>query len=136
MTLDHGLPVYVVDTHALYWYRTNPGRLSPAADAVFRLADAGGAHIIVPAIVIAELYYLTQKFGPGASPSAMLADINNSREFVFSELGQRQLEAMEEVSGVSEMHDRLIAAESLAHHAPLITKDEVLRGNAMVDVIW
>lgn len=134
--LDHGLPVYIVDTHALYWYRTDPGRLSPAADAVFRLADAGGARIIVPAIVIAELYYLTQKFGPAASTSGMLEDINNSREFVFSELGQRQLEAMERVEGVSEMHDRLIVAEALAHHAPLISKDAVLRRNAMVDVIW
>ena len=133
---DRGLPVYIVDTHALYWYRTNPNRLSPAADAVFRLADAGGAQIIVPAIVIAELYYLTQKFGPTASTSAMLHDINNSREFVFSELGQLQLEAMEKVDGVSEMHDRLIVAEALAHHAPLISKDEVLRGIASVDVIW
>jgi PIN domain nuclease of toxin-antitoxin system len=134
--LDPGLPVYIVDTHALYWYRTNPSRLGPAADAVFRLADAGGAHIIVPAIVIAELYYLTQKFGPPASTSAMLEDINNSREFVFSELGQRQLKTMEQVEGVSEMHDRLIAAEALAHHAPLISKDEVLRGIAALDVIW
>ena len=134
--LDPGLPVYIVDTHALYWYWTNPTRLSPAADAVFRLADAGGARIIVPAIVIAELFFLTQKFGPAVLPSAMLADINNSREFAFSELDRTQLEAMEHVVGVTEMHDRLIAAEALARHAPLISKDEVLRGNAMVDVIW
>ena len=66
----------------------------------------------------------------------MLADIGASREFVFSELGRAQLEAMEQVEGVFEMHDRLIAAESLLRHAPLITKDEVLRGTSMVNVIW
>ena len=134
--LDPGAPVYVADTHALFWYRTNPAKLSPAADAVFRLADAGGARIVVPAIVIAELFYLTRKVGEGISTAEMLADIGASREFVFSELGRAQLEAMEQVEGVFEMHDRLIAAESLLRHAPLITKDEVLRGTSMVKVIW
>ena len=134
--LDPGAPVYVADTHVLFWYRTNPAKLSPAADAVFRLADAGGARIVVPAIVIAELFYLTRKVGEGISTAGMLADIGASREFVFSELGRAQLEAMEQVEGVFEMHDRLIAAESLLRHAPLITKDEVLRGNSMVNVIW
>jgi len=36
-------PVYIADTHALYWYLQNPHRLSPAADAVFRLAEKQGA---------------------------------------------------------------------------------------------
>ena len=34
---------------------------------------------------------------------------------------------MEQVDGVPEMQDRLIVAEVLAYHAPLISKDEVLR---------
>ena len=134
--LDPGAPVYIADTHAVFWYRTNPAKLSPAADAVFRLADAGGARIVIPAIVVAELFYLTRKTGQGISTADMLADIGASREFVFSELGRAQLEAMEQVEGVFEMHDRLIAAESLLRHAPLITKDEVLRGTSMVNVIW
>jgi PIN domain nuclease of toxin-antitoxin system len=134
--LDPGAPVYIADTHALFWYRTNPAKLSPAADAVFRLADAGGARIVIPAIVVAELFYLTRKTGQGISTADMLADIGASREFVFSELGRAQLEAMEQVEGVFEMHDRLIAAESLLRNAPLITKDEVLRDNSTVDAIW
>lgn len=134
--LDSQPPVYVVDTHALFWYRSDPGRLSPAADAVFRLADSGGAVIIVPAIVVAELYYLTQKLGRTMSTSAIISEIHHSREFAFSPLGQDQLEALERVEGVSEMHDRLIAAEALVHHAPIVSKDQVLRENPMVDVIW
>ena len=91
---------------------------------------------MIPAIVVAELFYLTRKTGQGISTADMLADIGASREFVFSELGRAQLEAMEQVEGVFEMHDRLIAAESLLRNAPLITKDEVLRGNSMVEIIW
>ena len=133
---DPALPVYIVDTHALFWFRSDPNRLSAAADAVFRLADGGGAAIIVPAIVVAELFYLTQKLGRAISTAAIIADIHQSREFVFSPLGQDQLEALERVEGVSEMHDRLIAAEALVHHAPIVSRDNVLRENPLVEVIW
>ena len=83
MMLGRDLPVFIVDTHSLYWFQNDPAQLSPAADAVFRLAAAGGAHIVVPAIVVAEFYYLTQKLGLPVPPAALLADINDSVEFVF-----------------------------------------------------
>ena len=128
--------IYVVDTHTLFWYFEYPHLLSPSADAIFRLAAVGGAQIIVPAIVVAEFYYLTQKAGNPVPPSEVLSDINDSREFVFSELGQAQLERMDEVAGVPEMHDRLIAAEALVHQAPVISRDEALRASGAVEIIW
>jgi len=133
---DPGIPVFVTDTPALFWYRQEPRRLSPAADAVFRLAYASGARILVPAIVIAELYYLTMKIGAVQSPSDLLAGINSSREFVFLELGQADLENLERVNDVREMHDRLICAAALANGAAIITKDETLRNSADVQTIW
>ena len=133
---DSDLPTFVVDTHTLFWYFGHPHRLSPAADAVFRLAATGGAHIIVPAIVIAEFYYLTLKAGSPVLPSTVLDLISRSAEFIFSELGQTQLEAMEQVTGVPEMHDRLIAAEGLVHQAPIITRDTALRTSGIVKVVW
>lgn len=133
---DPDLPIYVLDTHTLFWYLEYPNRLSPAADAVFRLAVAGGAHIVVPAIVVAELFYLTQRLGNAITPSTLLAEINRSREFVFSELGQAQLESMEFIDDVSEMHDRLIAAEALTQDAAIVSKDESLHRSRAVEVIW
>ena len=82
---------------------------------MFRLALAGGAYILIPAIVVAELYYLTLKLGAIQSPSDILADINGSREFVFSELGQADLENLEKVNDIPKMHDRLIGASALSH---------------------
>jgi len=130
------LPTYVTDTHSLYWYRRDARRLSPAADAAFRLAAAGGARIVVPTIVVAEFYYLTEKAGYPVVASELIDHISGSREFTFSELGQSQLEKMEEVTGVLEMHDRLIAAEALVHQAPIISKDAALRAIGVVQVIW
>ena len=109
--------------------------MSPAADAAFRLAAAGGAKIIVPAIVVAELYYLTAKLGNPISPASLIAVLNRSREFRFSELGQAQLTKMGEVDGVTETHDRLIAAEALVWQAPMITRDEVLRRSGVAEII-
>ena len=136
MTLDSDQPTYIVDTHTLFWYLEYPDQLSPAADAAFRLAAAGLARILVPAIVVAEFYYLTQKAGPPITPSTLLAYINQSTEFIFSELGQAQLENMERVAGIPEMHGRLISAEALVFQAPVITKDEALHTSGMVEVIW
>ena len=133
---DPWKPVYIADTHALFWYRQDASKLSPAADAVFRLALAGEAYILVPAIVVAELYYLTQKLGATQPPSDILANINGSREFIFSELGQAELENLEKVNDVPEMHNRLIAAAALTHKAPIISKDETLRNGAALQVIW
>jgi predicted nucleic acid-binding protein len=52
---------YVVDTHALYWYLSGSSRLSRKAKAAFDEAVQGNALIYIPAIVLAELYFLNQK---------------------------------------------------------------------------
>lgn len=130
------LPSYILDTHAWFWYLEYPSLLSPAADAALRLAAAGGAQIIVPAIVVAELYYLTIKRGDPMPPASLMANLDRSREFRFSPLGQAQLAKMGEIHGVTEMHDRLIAAEALVWQAPIITNDEELRRSGVAATIW
>jgi PIN domain nuclease of toxin-antitoxin system len=85
---------------------------------------------------VSELFHLTQKQGNPISPAVLLADIARSREFVFSELGQAQLEMMAAVQGIVDMHDRLIVAEALVRQAPIITKDEALRRSGLAPVIW
>jgi len=65
---DSEIPVYVTDTHALFWYRQQPSQLSPAADAVFRLACVVGARILVATSEIAEQYYLIRKIGAAQTP--------------------------------------------------------------------
>ncbi|MDP1808010.1 MAG: PIN domain-containing protein [Actinomycetota bacterium] len=126
---------YVADTHALYWYLQNPARLSAAADAVFRLAEVGGALIIIPAIVVAELYYVAKKQNHDLSIAGLLSDIDAAPGFMLSELGQAQLELLEAVD-IDEMHDRLIAAEALARKAAVVTKDQTLRNSQLIDTIW
>ncbi len=130
------LPVYVTDTNALFWYLSDASRLSAAADAVFRLAAAGQAHILVPAIVLAEVITLTRTVGHPMPAASLIDNINQSAEFILSPLGPDQLIGMEAVDPSLRMHDRLIAAEARAHQAPVITGDPALWQSEAIDAIW
>ena len=130
------LPVYVTDTNALFWHLSDASRLSAAADAVFRLAAAGQAHILVPAIVLAEVISLTRTVGHPMPAASLIDNINQSAAFILSPLGPEQLIGMEAVDPSLRMHDRLIAAEALAHQPPVITGDPALWQTEAIDAIW
>ena len=127
---------FVVDTHALWWYLSSPERLTPAASAVFRLAETGNATIVVPAIAVAEFYFLSVKLGQPFSPSALISTLTAVNGLELSDLGRAQLERLDLFPEIPEMHDRLIAAEATALNAPVVTRDEVLRGSSQVQTVW
>lgn len=129
-------PRFVVDTHALWWYLRSPERLTVAASAIFRLAETGNAIIVVPAIVIAEFYYLSAKLGQPFSPADLLEIIASVEGIELSDLGRGQLAMLDEIPDVPEMHDRLIAAESIALGAPIVTRDEMLTASERIDTVW
>ncbi len=127
---------FVVDTNALWWYLRAPERLSPAADVIFRLAEAGGTVLVVPAIVVAELYYLSFKVRDPLPPSELMEWFERSGFFVVSDLGSPQLELLDRLPEIPEMHDRLIAAEALALGVPVVTRDPVIAASPQVQSIW
>lgn len=126
----------VVDTHALWWYLKSPERLSAAATAVFRLAATGNAVIVVPAIVVAEFYYLSVKLGQAFTPSRLTAALDSVGGIELSDLGRNQLERLESYPEIPEMHDRLIAAEAAVLDAPIVTQDATLTASPQLETIW
>lgn len=127
---------FVVDTHALWWYLRSPERLTPAAAAVFRLAETGNATIVVPAIAVAELYYLSVKLGQAISPAELLNALAGVGGIELSDLGRSQLEWLDRFPEIPEMHDRLIAAEGAAINAPVVTRDGTLVDSHQVETVW
>ena len=127
---------FVVDTHALWWYLRSPERLTTAASAVFRLAETGNATIIVPAIAVAEFYFLSAKLGQPIPPSDLLAALAAVGGIELSDLGRAQLERLDLFPEIPEMHDRLIAAEAAALDAPVVTRDETLTASVQIETVW
>ena len=126
----------MVDTHALWWYLRSPDRLTPAASAVFRLAETGNATIVVPAIAVAEFYFLSVKLKQPVAPSTLLDALAGVSGVELSDLGRAQLERLDQFPDVPEMHDRLIAAESAALDAPVVTRDATLLASSHVETVW
>ena len=131
-----GLPRFVVDAHSLWWYMKSSPRLSSAAAAIFSMADAGKAVLVVPAIVLAEVYYLSVKTGERLPPSDLLRVIDTSDSLNLSDLGAAQLGLLDRLPEIPEMHDRLIAAEALALGVPVVTRDPVIAASPQVQSIW
>ena len=127
---------FVVDTHALWWYLRSPERLTTAASAVFRLAETGNATIIVPAIAVAEFYFLSVKLGQPIPPFDLLAALDAVGGIELSDLGRAQLERLDRFPEIPEMHDRLIAAEAAALDAPVVTRDETLTASVQIETVW
>lgn len=129
-------PAYVVDTHVIYWYLRHPERLSVAAEAIFRLAETGNALIVVPAIAIAELYFLSVKVGQPFVVADIFELLDGVAGIRVSDLGRDQLSRLDCVTDVAEIHDRLIAAEALALNSPVVTRDESLARSKHVLTVW
>ena len=129
-------PRFVTDTHTLWWHLETPELLSANAAAIFRLAESEEVTIIVPAIVVAEFYYLSVKQGKPMPPAVLLADLASSGWAEVPALGPEQLVLLDQLSEVPEMHDRMIAAAAVYHNAPILTRDPDLVASPQLQTIW
>ena len=127
---------FVVDTHALWWYLIAPERLTATVSAIFRLAETGNATLIVPAITVAEFYFISTKLRRPFPPSALLAVLDAVDGIETTDLGRAQLERLDRFPEIPEMHDRLIVAEAAGLDAPLVTRDQVIRASPQIETIW
>ena len=133
--MPSSLPVYITDTHALWWYLKADARLSAQAADVFRQAAAGEATIIVPAIVVAELYFLSVKLHDPVVPAEFLQDLT-AFGMVLVDTGREQLALLGAFPEIPEIHDRLIAAEAVARGAVLVTADRLMAASPNVETLW
>ncbi len=53
-----------------------------------------------------------------------------------SDLGRRQMALLADFPEITEIHDRLIASESVAFGMPLVTKDAELLASPQVETVW
>ena len=127
---------YLADTHALYWYLADSPRLSGAASRAFDSGDAGEAEILLPAIVVAELYYLNVKLGSPLSFGDVLQYLQTAGQYAFIPFNAEDVADFDHDHAIPEMHDRMIVGAARRLGAKCLTADQVIRSSGLVEVVW
>lgn len=130
------LPLFCVDTHAIYWRRIASTKLSATAEQIFDDAVQGKAILIVPYVVVAELFYLLQKYGQPALFPPLLADLQALPYYRLEPLTLADLAALDSMPEIPEMHDRLIALAAKRIAATIVTKDKMIHVSPQVKCVW
>jgi PIN domain nuclease of toxin-antitoxin system len=130
------LPLFCIDTHAIYWWRNGSPSLSGAAAQVFDDGIQGKAILVVPYVVIAELFYLLVKHRQVGLFAPLLADLQTLPYYRPESLAFGDLEALDTIPEIPEMHDRLIALTAKRLSATIVTKDKTIRASSQVKCLW
>lgn len=114
-----------------------PRDLTRLGRAIFGMAEDYQAELVVPTMVLAEMELeIRRRKNIRTSFQQFLAETMD-RDFLRIEpLGTEQVALMPSLLGVSEMHDRIIAAHAITNDAPLMTNDHVIRESGLVECVW
>jgi predicted nucleic acid-binding protein len=128
--------LYVADTHTLFWYFIASPSLGAQAHAAFNEAKQGQALIYIPAIVLAELYFLNEKRNRPIEYSATFALLAQSAQFVLLPFEPIDTLDFDQDKAVSDIHDRMIVGIARRVRATLLTRDEQIVKSGVVTTIW
>ena len=126
----------VSDTHLLFWQLTATPRLGAKAKTAFDTVAAGDATIIVPVIVLADLYFLNEKAGQPVYFNATWRRLELSPQFVLAPMAPKDVLDFAVDVAVPEMHDRIVAGLARRLGVACLTRDEALIGSARIDTVW
>ncbi|MCH8042289.1 MAG: PIN domain-containing protein [Planctomycetes bacterium] len=127
---------FVVDTHAMFWYLTSSPRLGQRARDAFASGVNGEAILFVPAIVLAELFFLNEKVGRPLEFSDEFRNIQQSGLFVFVPFTPQDVLDFDDHRDVSEMHDRMIVGAAHRLNASCLTRDAQIVASKIVPTVW
>lgn len=127
---------FVADTHALFFHLVDPGKLGVGAKTIFDQSDRGEATLIIPWIVIAELFWIAKKRLSNMDFSVEFQRLRDHPQVTFVGLDSEQVLNFLKLDKVSEMHDRIIVGVAYGLGIPLLTRDQNIRDSDYVTTIW
>jgi PIN domain nuclease of toxin-antitoxin system len=133
------LSLFVTDTHPLVWYvEERHSKLSRSALRDFNDASDGRALIYIPVIVMAEIAMLEERgrielHEPFRQWAGHLA---TRAAFDILPLDLNVIAEARDLTFSKDWFDRLIVACARVNDLPLITKDSVIAGAGVVDIVW
>lgn len=133
------LPPLIADTYALLWYLVGDHRLGQNARTALENVDAGRSILVIPAVVLAELFMVVERGRLALSAEMFEAALRvwqQAKNIRFNSLTPELVIASAYLSVIPDIFDRLIVAEARALNAPVITRDPIISNSQLVVVIW
>jgi predicted nucleic acid-binding protein len=126
---------FVTDTMGLV-LRIERRRLSPRARSIFESAESGNATVYVPAIVLAEILYLSERQRIGVSLGQVASYLRRYSNYKEYPMSLAVIQSTAQITDIRELHDRIIAGTARLLDLNLITNDPVIRASAYVKTLW
>lgn len=130
---------YVTDTHTLIWHLMSDAKLGQTAKGILTRVDNGEAELVIPAVVLAELYMLAEKRRVEMTTIQMheqVAQWQQAQNIVLTSLTPAIVKESRNLIQIPDIFDRLIVSEARLQAVPLITKDRILTATNLVEIIW
>ena len=127
---------YILDTVAIVSHLEARKSLGSEAREVFAAAERGEARLLVPPIVVAELFWYFSKRGQLDRFRQVFGEMEASPWFKFIDLSVEQVREFMLLESVAEMHDRIIAGHARQLGVPLVTNDLQIQASGSVATIW
>ena len=128
-------PIFVADTMALI-LRLENRKLGTKAKASFISAEKAEIGLIIPAMVLVELCYLSEKKRIETNLKGFKDYRNKFESITVEPMTEELIEKAFEINDIPELHDRIIAGTALKAGAKLITNDPIIARSKFVENIW
>jgi PIN domain nuclease of toxin-antitoxin system len=126
---------YVTDTMAIVLY-LEKRRMPQLVKQIFQSADVGLCTLFIPAIVVAEIGYLSEKGRISLSLADLRLHTVRYAAYQFQPLTLAIIEESYKISDIPELHDRLIAGTARSLSIPLLTNDPIIRASKFLTTVW
>ena len=111
-------------------------KFSPTARALYESAEAGNVVIHIPAIVFAEILYLSERRRIQLALDQLAEHLKQFPRYREAAMSLGTIQSAAQITDVPELHDRLIAGTARRLGLALITNDPVIQASSFVKTIW
>ena len=116
--------------------RLEKRRVSVPVKEVFVRAEVGHVELFIPAMVLAEIGYLSEKKRIDTSLETAMSYAERCDTISMGPITAQIVVRAFEISDIPELHDRIIAAIAIHRNALLITNDPVIAASKFLKTLW
>ena len=126
---------FVTDTMALI-LRLEKRKLSQKVKSIFESAENDETKIFIPAMVLAEIGYLSEKERIETNLENIKEYYTKHKSILIEPITFETIEKTFEINDIPELHDRIISGTALVKGIQLITNDPIITSSKFIEVIW